>query len=153
MIEITHIGQSFSVFVYIWPIILFLSSLLTSPWTLPQMPMQHFSKIPPQRLVGTCLHLLWGGVAPSPNPPTFLSFFFFFTVFPSLILPLLVLVFLSFYFFFLAVLGLHCCQTFLWLHEQGLLSSCSTQASHCGGFSCCRAQALGCVSLEVWFLD
>ena len=76
VIEITHIGQSFSVFVYIWPIILFLSSLLTSPWTLPQMPMQHFSKIPPQRLVGTCLHLLWEGVAPSPNPPTFLSFFF-----------------------------------------------------------------------------
>ena len=27
--------------------------------------------------------------------------------------------------------------------EQGLLSSCSVQASHCGGFSCCRAQALG----------
>ena len=23
---------------------------------------------------------------------------------------------------------------------QGLLTSCSTQASHCGGFSCCRAQ-------------
>ena len=23
--------------------------------------------------------------------------------------------------------------------EQGLLSSCSVQASHCGGFSCCRA--------------
>ena len=27
--------------------------------------------------------------------------------------------------------------------EQGLLSSCSAWASHCGGFSCCRAQALG----------
>ena len=36
-----------------------------------------------------------------------------------------------------------------WLHrlfsscdEWGLLSSCSVQASHCGGFSCCRALAL-----------
>ena len=27
--------------------------------------------------------------------------------------------------------------------EQGLLSICRTGASHCGGFSCCRAQVLG----------
>ena len=27
--------------------------------------------------------------------------------------------------------------------EQGLLSSCSAWASHCGGFSCCGAQAVG----------
>ena len=27
----------------------------------------------------------------------------------------------------------------------GLPSSCGAQASHCCGFSCCRAQALGCV--------
>ena len=27
--------------------------------------------------------------------------------------------------------------------EQGLLSSCGVRASHFGGFSCCRAQALG----------
>ena len=27
--------------------------------------------------------------------------------------------------------------------EQGLLSSCSAWASDCGGFSCCRAQAVG----------
>ena len=26
--------------------------------------------------------------------------------------------------------------------EQGLLSGCGTQASHCSGFSCCRAQTL-----------
>ena len=26
--------------------------------------------------------------------------------------------------------------------EQGLLSGCGAQASHCGGFSCCGAQAL-----------
>ena len=42
--------------------------------------------------------------------------------------------------------------------EQGLLSSCGARASHCSGFSCCRARALGyscfssCVSwaLERW---
>ena len=27
--------------------------------------------------------------------------------------------------------------------KQGLLSSCGVRASHCSGFSCCRAQALG----------
>ena len=27
--------------------------------------------------------------------------------------------------------------------EQGLLSGCGAQVSHCGGFSCCRAWALG----------
>ena len=27
--------------------------------------------------------------------------------------------------------------------KGGLLSSCSEWASHCNGFSCCRAQALG----------
>ena len=35
---------------------------------------------------------------------------------------------------FLAVLGLHC---------YTLFSSCNVPTSHCGGFSCCRAQALG----------
>ena len=33
--------------------------------------------------------------------------------------------------------------------EQGLLSSCGVQASHCGGFACCRAQALGARALVV----
>ena len=28
--------------------------------------------------------------------------------------------------------------------KRGLLFSWGEQASHCGGFSCCRAQALGC---------
>ena len=27
--------------------------------------------------------------------------------------------------------------------KRGLLSSCGVRASHCSGFSCCRAQALG----------
>ena len=37
--------------------------------------------------------------------------------------------------------------------EQGLLSSCSVRASHCGGFFCCGAQALqliGINSCTVW---
>ena len=43
----------------------------------------------------------------------------------------------------LAVLGLHCCKrAFSSCGEWGLLSSWGVQASHCGGFSCCRAQAL-----------
>ena len=44
----------------------------------------------------------------------------------------------------MAVLGLCCCeQTFSSRGEQGLLSSHSARASHCGNFSCCRAWALG----------
>ena len=45
---------------------------------------------------------------------------------------------------FLAVLGLHCCMpAFSSCSEQGLLSSYGTWASHYGGFSCYRVQALG----------
>ena len=44
----------------------------------------------------------------------------------------------------MAALGLHCC---LWAFsscvERGLLFCCGAQASHCGGFSCCGAWALG----------
>ena len=43
----------------------------------------------------------------------------------------------------LAALGLHCCAGFLWLWLAGATLRCGVQASHCGGFSCCRAQALG----------
>ena len=51
--------------------------------------------------------------------------------------------------FFLAVLGLRCCEwAFLWLGEQGLPCSRAAQASHRGGFSCCRAQAPGCTGLS-----
>ena len=38
---------------------------------------------------------------------------------------------------FMAALGLRCCaQTLSLCREQGLLSSCGAQASHCSGFSC-----------------
>ena len=39
------------------------------------------------------------------------------------------------FFLFLAVLGLRCCAR--------AFSSCGEWASHCSGFSCCGAQALG----------
>ena len=52
--------------------------------------------------------------------------------------------FLIYLFGFLTVLGLPCCaRAFSNWGEWGLLSSCSAQASHCGGFFCCGAQALG----------
>ena len=43
---------------------------------------------------------------------------------------------------FLAALGLHCfAQAFSGCGEQSLLSNCDAWPSHCGGFSCCQAQA------------
>ena len=43
----------------------------------------------------------------------------------------------------MAVLGLRCCaRAFSSCRKQATLL-CGTRASHCGGFSCCRAQALG----------
>ena len=50
--------------------------------------------------------------------------------------------------FFLAVLGLGCCAGFSPVAENGGFSF--------GGFSCCRAQALGCVgffSFGSWALE
>jgi len=47
----------------------------------------------------------------------------------------------------LAALGLPSpCRLFC--GEQGLLSSCGAQAFHCGGCSCCRAQALEHTGLQ-----
>ena len=39
-------------------------------------------------------------------------------------------------------------QTFSSCGEQELLSSCNARASHCSGFSWCRAQALACARLQ-----
>ena len=51
--------------------------------------------------------------------------------------------FILFYYLFLAALGLRCCmQVFSSCSEWGLLC-CGERASHCGGFSCCGAWALG----------
>ena len=53
-----------------------------------------------------------------------------------------------------AVLGLCCCVGFILIAgKPGLLCSCSAQASHRSGFSCCGAQDLGQVgfsSLDTW---
>ena len=50
--------------------------------------------------------------------------------------------FFNFLFTHLTLLGLHCTQTFSSCGEQGLLSSCSTWASHCSDFSCWGTQAM-----------
>ena len=67
-------------------------------------------------------------------------------------------IYIKFYLFIylLALLGLSCAGFFSSCSEQGLLSSCSVMASHCGGFSCCRAWALGHVgfsSYGSWTLE
>ena len=50
----------------------------------------------------------------------------------------------------LAVLSLHYyAQALSSYSEQGLPSSCGVQASHCGGFPCCGAQAVGRVGSVV----
>ena len=49
----------------------------------------------------------------------------------------------------LTVVGLCCCAGFLWLRGAGAFSSCGARVSHCGGFSRCRAQALGCMGSVV----
>ena len=44
---------------------------------------------------------------------------------------------------FLTAWSVHCCAwAFSSCNKWGLLSSCKARASHCGGFSCCRAQSL-----------
>ena len=57
--------------------------------------------------------------------------------------------FLNEIYLFLAALGLHCCaQAFPSCDKWGLLSSCSTWAFHCLGFSHCGAWALGCAGFS-----
>ena len=43
----------------------------------------------------------------------------------------------------LAVLGLHCCVGFSLVAVSRGTLHCPVRASHCGGLSCCRAQAPG----------
>ena len=50
----------------------------------------------------------------------------------------------------MAALGLHCCMpAFSSCSDWGPLSCCSVLVSHPGGFSCCRAGALGCAASRV----
>ena len=56
---------------------------------------------------------------------------------------ILQLIFFRFMYFW-TMLGLcYCAQAFSSCGERGQLSSCGAWASHCCGFSCCRAQAPG----------
>ena len=41
------------------------------------------------------------------------------------------------------------CAGFLWLRQAGPVLCCGARTSHCGGFSCCGARALGAWALEV----
>ena len=57
---------------------------------------------------------------------------------------------LNFLYIFLVALGLHCCtRAFSRCDEQGLLSSCSVHALHCGGFYCSEHGLLSIGSLLV----
>ena len=49
----------------------------------------------------------------------------------------------KFIYLFLAALGHRCCAGFLQLQRVGATLRYGAQASHCGGFSCCGARALG----------
>ena len=84
---------------------------------------------------------------PSSSPPSFFLIFFlsfFLVLCPLSPSPSSFLKTYIYYLFILAVLGPRCClQAFSSYGEWGLLSSCGAQPSHSGGFSSCRAQALG----------
>ena len=60
-------------------------------------------------------------------------------------------------FLLLAALGLCCCvRAFPSCGEQGAPLPCGSWASHCSGFSCCRAQALGLSgfsSCDLWAVE
>ena len=63
--------------------------------------------------------------------------------------PLICFIFLNFIYLFLAVLGL-CCWMQAFSSCDRLELHSSMQASHCGGFSCCSARALGCTGFSSW---
>ena len=54
--------------------------------------------------------------------------------------------------FFLAVLGLRYCAGFSLVVVSGATSSCNAQASHCSGFSRCRARAQGAQAQQLRLL-
>ena len=54
----------------------------------------------------------------------------------------------NFIYLLVAVLGLHCCMSFLWVWRWGPLFSCGALGSDCSGFSCCRASAFRCMGFS-----
>ena len=90
-------------------------------------PCQHLQLF----LISLC-HFYWHGHSAIRSWSTFIYMYIYHYIFICLFVC------------FLAVLGLHCCtQAFSRCREQALLSHWGVKTSHCGGFSCCRAQALG----------
>ena len=66
---------------------------------------------------------------------------------PAILFYFTIYFFKVYVFTFLAALGFHCCtQAFSSCGEQRLLFV-AVLASHCGGFSCCGARALGTQAL------
>ena len=63
LIQIPYIGQSFRVFVYLWPIISFLFPHLTCSRTLPNMRAQLFAKMDPTAKDCGCMSTLMGWCA------------------------------------------------------------------------------------------
>ena len=54
------------------------------------------------------------------------------------------ILFIKFYLFIFGCVGSSLLLAgFLWLWRAGATLRCAAWASHCGGFSCCRAQVLG----------
>ena len=72
-----------------------------------------------------------------------LKYHFMLALKQSVIASIVFFFFLKHIYFFLAALVLHCCAWTYSSYELWLISSCGVWASHCSGFSCCRAQALG----------
>ena len=68
-LQITDTGWSFRVFVYLWPIILFVSSHLTCPSTLPMICAQLFAKMDPAAEAYGCMSTLIMGRYPCPFDP------------------------------------------------------------------------------------
>ena len=83
--------------------------------------------------------------SPLPHRPRAFVHFTFYFFFLKLCLCEMGLYFLFFNFIFIfgCVGSLLLRAGFLWLRRAGATLRCGAWASHCGGSSCCRAQALG----------
>ena len=75
--------------------------------------------------------------------PQQITFFYLFIIYLLLFIYFYKFIYLIFN-LILAALGLRCCaQAFLQLQRAGATLCCGAWASHCSGFSCCGARALG----------
>ena len=79
-------------------------------------------------------------------------FICFESVYSTIFLELLfkILLFIYSFYLILTVLGLRCCTGFSLVVVRGTTLELWCVASHCCGFSCCRAQSLGFSSRGTW---